>query len=251
MEFPSEAVLPWKQTVCCMPKIVKNLSQLLSISDEKAMIRVRDHDDHAAFALLVQRWEGPIRRLCVRMMTDEQRGEDLAQETFARLFQKRRSYKPQSKFSTYLWRVAMNRCYDELRKARRQRANDHVELVEGADGKQSLSAESDTPHQATAREEEAVLVREALAKLPDHYRSVLILRHYEGLKLREIAEVLEIPPGTVNSRMAEALTRLSRALLPKLSPERHAPCPTVSPRATSASASDSASASFSTLAVMA
>ena len=69
----------------------------------------------------------------------------------------------------------------------------------------------------TAKNEEAALVREALAKLPESYRSVLVLRHYEGLKLREIAEILEIPPGTVNSRMAEALTRLSRNLGPKLS----------------------------------
>jgi RNA polymerase sigma-70 factor (ECF subfamily) len=234
-----------------MPKFTKNLSQLLSLSDEKAMIRVRDHDDHAAFALLVRRWEGPIRRLCVRMMTDAQRGEDLAQETFARLFQKRRSYKPQSKFSTYLWRVAMNRCYDELRKARRQRASDHVELDDGADGKLALSCDGDTPHQATAREEEAAMVREALAKLPDHYRSVLILRHYEGLKLREIAEVLEIPPGTVNSRMAEALTRLSRSLLPKLSADRHAAAAPLASPAASTRNSDSPGTSFSALAVLA
>ncbi len=181
------------------------------------MLRVKDKGDHAAFALLVNRWQGPITRLCVRMMTDEQRGEDLAQETFAKLFQKRSSYKPTGKFSTYLWRVAMNMCYDELRRRKRQWEREFEQLDEQGDDRQDRIGVMDhTPMDETAKNEEAALVRAAVAKLPESYRSVLILRHYEGLKLREIAEVLEIPPGTVNSRMAEALSRLSRSLGPKL-----------------------------------
>ena len=182
------------------------------------MVRVKEKGDHAAFALLVNRWQGPITRLCVRMMTDEQRGEDLAQDTFAKLYQKRGSYKPIGKFSTYLWRVAMNMCYDELRKRKRQWEREFEQLnTEGEERHDRLAVLDDTPMDETAKNEEAAIVRAALAKLPESYRSVLILRHYEGLKLREIAEILEIPPGTVNSRMAEALTRLSRTLGPKLS----------------------------------
>jgi RNA polymerase sigma-70 factor (ECF subfamily) len=66
------------------------------------------------------------------------------------------------------------------------------------------------------KQEEAELVRDALMELGENYRTVLILRHYEGLKLREIAEVLEIPEGTVNSRMAEGLVQLSRILEPQM-----------------------------------
>ena len=200
-----------------MKPIRKQISDLLSISDEKAMLRVRDKGDHAAFALLVNRWQTPIIRLCVRMMTDEQLGEDLAQETFAKLFRKRAKYKPTGKFSTYLWRVAMNMCYDELRKRKRQWERQFEQLDDDGEERQDrLAIAEETPHDTTARSEEAELVRDAVGKLPEAYRSVLILRHYEGLKLREIADVLEIPPGTVNSRMAEALTRLSRSLGPKL-----------------------------------
>lgn len=182
------------------------------------MMRVKEQSDHAAFALLVSRWQDPIRRLCVRMMTDEQRGEDLAQETFAKLFQKRAAYQPTGKFSTYLWRVAMNMCYDELRK-RKRRSEREFEHWDAADEDRldSIAVTEQTPWDETAKNEEAAMVRAAVAKLPETYRSVLILRHFEGLKLREIAEVLEIPPGTVNSRMAEALSRLSRVLGPKLS----------------------------------
>ncbi len=200
-----------------MTPIRKNLSSLLSLSDEKAMVRVKEKSDHAAFALLMNRWQGPITRLCVRMMTDQQRGEDLAQETFAKLFQKRASYKPTGKFSTYLWRVAMNTCYDELRKRKRQWEREFEQLdEEGQERSDRVGLHEETPLDTTAQSEEAAMVRDAVAKLPESYRSVLILRHYEGLKLREIAEVLEIPPGTVNSRMAEALSRLQRLLGPKL-----------------------------------
>lgn len=196
----------------------QHLDSILSLSDEKAMLRVKDKGDHAAFALLVNRWQGPITRLCVRMMTDEQRGQDLAQETFAKLFQKRASYKPTGKFSTYLWRVAMNMCYDELRRRKRQWEREFEQLdAMGEERQDRLGLSETTPLEETAKNEEAAMVREAVAKLPETYRSVLILRHYEGLKLREIADVLEIPPGTVNSRMAEALSRLSRTLGPKIS----------------------------------
>jgi len=78
------------------------LSLLCSRTDEEAMCRVKTHDDHGEFDRLVARWEQPIRRLCVRMTGDVHRGEDLKQETFVRLFEKRKDYQPTGKFSTSL-----------------------------------------------------------------------------------------------------------------------------------------------------
>src|SRR4030095_3489342 len=77
-----------------------------------------------------------------------------------------------------------------------------------------------TPDSQAADQEEGELVRQALLKLPEIYRTVLLLRHYEGLKLGKIAEILEVPEGTVNSRMAEALARLTRILQPQLGGDR-------------------------------
>ena len=74
-----------------------------------------------------------------------------------------------------------------------------------------------------AAREEAEIVRRALMRLPENYRAVLVLRHYENLKLREIAEVLEVPEGTVSSRMAEALTQLTRLLEPAFEPRPRNP----------------------------
>jgi len=182
------------------------LFSLFSISDEQAMWRVQMQDDAEAFAMLVERWEGPIQNLCTRMLGDVHRGEDLAQEAFARVFAKRKEYEARGKFSTFLWRIALNLCYDELRKRERRR-----EMPLEFDGEESLHASDELPPDISlAREETAGRVRDALMKISETYRSVLILRHYEDLKFREIAEVLDIPEGTVKSRMAEGLSQLAR-----------------------------------------
>lgn len=185
------------------------------------MWRVKMHDDHAEFSRLVRRWEEPIRRLCARMTGDAERGNDLKQETFLRLFDRRKDYEPTGRFSTYLWRIALNLCYDELRRQERRR-----EFLNASEASREGDAVSDHPSEApgpdarAAQREEGELVRQALLQLPEIYRTVLVLRHYENLKLAKIAEILEIPEGTVNSRMAEALARLSRLLEPKFKLER-------------------------------
>lgn len=181
------------------------------------MLRVKTHDDHQEFALLVKKWEEPIRRLCARMTGDLHRGEDLKQETFLRVFEKRKDYEPAGRFSTFLWRVALNLCYDELRRQQRRRAFTAQPVVEDPEGASPEPvAEGPSPDLGAAQSEEGELVRQAVLELPEIYRTVIILRHYQDLRLAKIAEILDIPEGTVNSRMAEALARLSRTLAPKL-----------------------------------
>lgn len=205
-----------------------NLFPPLGISDEQAMWRVQTNDDADAFAVVVARWQAPIRNLCTRMLGDLHRGEDLAQETFARVFARRKEYVPAGKFSTFLWRVALNLCYDELRKRNRRR---EMSLEGSLDGEvpETGPADESAPDVSLVRDETADRVRAALGQIPEMYRTVLVLRHYEDLKFREIGEVLGIPEGTVKSRMAEGLTRLARLL----DPERQRPvaaCSSPQPR---------------------
>src|SRR5688572_29212 len=101
--------------------LLSKLPSLFSTSDEQAMWRVKMDDDPQAFARLVDRWEKPIQRLCVRMLGDAHRAEDLTQEAFVRVFARRKDYEPAGKFSTFLWRIALNLCYDELRRIKRRR----------------------------------------------------------------------------------------------------------------------------------
>jgi RNA polymerase sigma-70 factor, ECF subfamily len=189
---------------------------LFAISDEQAMWRVQTQDDHGAFDLLVKRWHEKIRQLCIRMTGNPHLGEDLAQEVFARVFDKRRDFKGTSRFSTWLWRIAVNRCYDELRRPSTRARTESLDDESSTVVLDIVAADMNTPRDRVAAQEEAEFVRRALMRLPENYRTVLVLRHYENLKLREIADVLDLPEGTVSSRMAEALVQLTRLLEPTL-----------------------------------
>jgi RNA polymerase sigma-70 factor (ECF subfamily) len=200
--------LPWRRAV---PP-----ADTGSHSEEQLMWRVKMNDDPQAFAALVRRFEGPIHSLCARMTGDVHRAQDLSQEAFARLFACRKSYELSGRFSTFLWRIALNLCYDELRKIKR-RPEIPLETCESSDGNEEAVRDSaPSPDAIVVGEERASAVRAALRQLSEPYRAVLVLRHYEGLKFREIADVLDIPEGTVKSRMAEALSQLSRILGPAL-----------------------------------
>ena len=183
------------------------------------MWRVQTQDDHGAFALLVERWQEKIRQLCIRMTGHQHMGDDLAQDVFARVFDKRRDFKGASRFSTWLWRIAVNRCYDELRRPVNRARTESLDDENSTVVLDIVAADVNTPRDRLAAQEEAEFVRQALMRLPENYRTVLVLRHYENLKLREIAEVLELPEGTVSSRMAEALAQLTRLLEPTFAPE--------------------------------
>jgi RNA polymerase sigma-70 factor (ECF subfamily) len=195
---------------------------LFRATDEQAMWRVKMEDDPQAFAQLVRRWEKPIQSLCARMTGDAHRGEDLTQEAFARVFARRKDYQASGRFATFLWRVALNLCYDELRKINRRRESMLEEAV-GDDRETHFVASGPGPDFMLVEQERAEAVRRALLELTEAHRAVVVLRHYEGLKFREIGEVLEIPEGTVKSRMAEALSQLSEILNGLLN-EREATC---------------------------
>ncbi len=188
---------------------------LFSTSDEQTMWRVKMQDDSQAFARLVSRWESPIQRLCARMTGDPDRARDLCQEVFVRVFTRRAAWEPTGRFSTFLWRIALNLCHDELRKIKRRGESslDGADEV-GAVDEAMFTAETPAPDIQADASERGELVRRAIMKLDPLYREVVVLRHYEQLKFHEIAEALGIPEGTVKSRMAEALTQLRKFLKP-------------------------------------
>jgi RNA polymerase sigma-70 factor (ECF subfamily) len=205
-----------------MPKpAFPTLRSIFDVSDEQAMWLVQQADDEVAFAQLVRRWLGPIQRLCERMTGDAHHAEELAQDAFVRVFVRRKEYEASAKFSTWLWRIALNLCYDELR--RRQRREKTIFDNEGGEPARALddfiSADA-SPDKLLQDRERSRLVQRALDELPEIYRAVLVLRHYEDLKFREIAEVLGVPEGTVKSRMAEALAQFGRLLEPKVGVKR-------------------------------
>jgi len=190
------------------------LTSWFAANDEQLMWRVKLDDDASAFARLVERWQKPIERLCFRMTGDVHRAEDLTQTAFTRVFTRRAEWEPTGKFSTFLWRVALNLCHDDLRRQQRRGEFSLDALIElnSAEAEEGFVAGEPTPDAQAESQERGELVRRALAELPALYREVVVLRHYEGLKFREIGDVLGIPEGTVKSRMAGALAQLNRLL---------------------------------------
>lgn len=182
-----------------------------SISDEQAMEDVRADGSPASFALLVKRWELPIRRLCLRMTGDAHRAEDLAQETFARVFASRQGFEGDRKFSTWIWRIAINLCLEE---GRRRRLAEKFQLQIATSSRDDQSDRQLGPDDKASASERSSMVHTALVALPQAQRAVVVLREFEGLKFREVAQILEIPESTAKSRMADALVELGRLLSP-------------------------------------
>src|SRR5687767_11151196 len=195
-----------------MNRLAKGIiASLFAPSDEQNMWRVQSAGDPEAFARLVQRWQDPIHRLCARMTGDAVRAEDLTQEIFTKVFTRSKDFKPQAKFSTWLWRIALNHCYDELRRTKRR-----SETFLDDDSAAEFPCLTLAPDDQTASDEECALVRASLLRLPEISRTVLAFRYCEGLKLREISEILDLPESTIHSRIAVALAQITRILEPQM-----------------------------------
>jgi len=223
---PSQVFLRPKRHSTASNRIVSNwlkkVSGLLSLSDDALMQRVQQRGDPRAYAELLQRWQGRIQRLCTRMTGDAHIAEDLTQEVFLRVYRSRLQWRRESKFSTWLWRIALNTCTSEHRRKARdlqQPLGVGDKEIDAGVNEFVVSPQSGPP-ETLQRQELAAMVRLAVLELPDLYRGVVVLRHYERLKFREIAAVLRINEGTVKSRMAQALQRLEKRLKPKINPQR-------------------------------
>ena len=183
-------------------------------SDEALMLQLQT-GDLRSFDTLVKRWEKPLLNYCYRMVNDIALAEDLRQEVFLRIYRSAKTYRPTAQFSTWMYRIATNLCLDTLAKQQRRKETPIAAYLESEseDFGEKLVDPSDTPDAAVVKEETERHVRSALAHLPEDQRVVVIMRHYNGMKFREIAEILECPISTAKSRMAAGMERLSRMLL--------------------------------------
>jgi len=167
----------------------------------------------SAFQVLSERHGTRVYNFILRQVRDPELARDLVQETFLRVVRNAASFKAQSKFTTWLYTIARNQCIDAMRRARHRRhvALDQPLSKDDTGGATLLDMTADPrPGQASeARDRRFVAKLEgALAELPDEQREVFLMREVDGLKFREIAEVVGIPENTVKSRMRYALEAL-------------------------------------------
>jgi len=171
--------------------------------DITLMLRASEEDDREAFAMIVRRHQQPLMNFFWRVGVNED-VEDLAQETFVRLYRYRKRYKPTAKLTTFLYLLARQVRIDALRRGQRRGA-----LHE------RVAAESEQFEEPSASATgEALDAMAALARLSEAMREVVVLSVMQGLTQSEVADVLKIPVGTVKSRLFVALQRLRADLEP-------------------------------------
>src|SRR5436190_8558635 len=179
-------------------------------TDEELVARsIRGDAD--SFNQLILRWERPIYALAYRTIGREEDARDVCQETFLRAFRALKGFKGQAKFSSWLYRIALNLCRDWVRRERRQpiaQAPEGVDLIELA----SEATPSETVEDLVARQEISAAVARAMAGLPEEQRTAIILKEYHGLTFQEIADMLDCPLSTVKTRLYQGLSVLRRQL---------------------------------------
>ncbi len=163
--------------------------------------------DMDAFAVLVRRYQEPVIHFCMRMLGSRADAEDVAQETFVRLYRYLPRIKPEARFTTLLFGMARNATLNAIRDAKRRGRGVTVSLDDRNDDAFSIQATAETTHRpdnaARLREIDA-LVQAAIDSMPPDHREVLLLREVQGMDYEAIAEVVGVRKGTVKSRLARA-----------------------------------------------
>jgi len=178
-------------------------------SDEELM-RAAASDSHAAFAVLVARYLGPLTSYCSKLTAADRAGEELAQEVLLAVWRLRRDYRPDARFRVFVFTIASNRCRNHARSWRRKLRwlgfqGDGDELADIA------SSSAGQLDEVLARERQRG-VRSALARLPAQARDVLLLRFEQDLAYAEIAQITGSAEGTVRSKVFHALRKLQSLL---------------------------------------
>jgi RNA polymerase sigma-70 factor (ECF subfamily) len=179
-------------------------------AEEIQWVRRAQRGEREAFGLLVERYQRRIYSLVYRLVRRQDEVEDLAQEVFIKAFRAIRSYNFQSSFATWLARVAVNHCYDYLRKERVSRVSYDWQMAEGSLQRMEMQMATpggyglDPEQQATLRE----LVGKLLERAPADDRVILGLKELEGLSVEEIAEILKLNASTVKVRLHRARKRM-------------------------------------------
>ena len=166
------------------------------------------------FEELVRRYQRPIVAYVYRMVGDYDAALDLTQEVFIKVYNSLARYRPEFKFSTWIYRIAHNAAIDHLRRAGAARTE---ELEAGGEGgrtfEKPLASKSPTPEQDSERRERRAEIEEVVGQLPPAYRELIVLRHSNDLSYDEIAEVTGLPLGTVKNRIFRAREAMRELLV--------------------------------------
>jgi len=172
---------------------------------EHDLIERAGRGDADAFEQLLSAQEGRMYAVALRMCGNREDAQDCMQEAMIRIYRAISSFKGQSSFSTWVYRVTMNSCLDELRRRKARTATSLDAMVENGF---APTDESDTPERHTLQAEQRRLLEKTIAELPEDMRAAIVLRDIQGCSYDEIAQVLETNVGTIKSRISRGRERL-------------------------------------------
>ena len=175
------------------------------ISSEELMARVAEGDD-SAFEILVNRHQTSVLNLIYRFIADRTQAKDLAQEVFIRVWQGAKSYEPKAKFTTWLYRITANLCFNELKSARRKRwfSFSRSDEVGEQTLEETLADNRPSAEDLLLEKERSRQISGALQSLPENQRMALILSRYDDLSYQEIAQVIGCSVPAVESLLVRA-----------------------------------------------
>lgn len=181
---------------------------LASATDQDIVALAREGRE-AAYRELIRRYERPVFSLILRMVRDRQLAEDLAQETFIKALNAIASYRPEFKFSSWIFKIANNAAIDHLRRRELDTLSiDGAPHATSADDIEATALQvgdrSETPLAELEARELGSAIERAIGRLRPEYRSCIMLRHVEGMAYEEIAQLLDLPLGTVKTYIHRA-----------------------------------------------
>lgn len=170
--------------------------------------------DQNAFGEIVEIYKNKVYQLCYRMLGNRYEAEDVAQEAFIRAFTNINSFNQDLKFSTWIYRIATNLCIDRIRKKKPDFYLDaEVSGTNGLTMYSKIASETELPETELESMELQESVQKEILKLPEKYRSVIVLKYIEELSLNEISKILGLPLGTVKTRIHRGREALRRSLV--------------------------------------
>ena len=184
------------------------MNQSSDIHDDQRLIQLTLSGQLDAFGLLIQKYQDRLFNGMVLVLKDQAEAEDVVQDAFVLAMTRLKSFQGNSQFYTWLYRIAYNTAISRLRRKRPsvsiQGADDQVRL--------SLPDEGPAPDDRLSQEESIGLLRRAMERLSDEHRNILVLREMDGLDYDAISEILDLPIGTVRSRLHRARLQLKQLL---------------------------------------
>ncbi len=182
--------------------------------EEELQIRKAQRGNLTAFEQLVQLYDAKIMQLIFNMINDAEDTKDLYQEVFIKAFQSIKTFRFESEFYTWLFRIAVNACIN----FRKRKASHQLEPIENyldennATWKIYITAKDGNPEQQLIHKELNRQIQQSIDQLSTKQRSVFVLKHYYGYRLREIAEMMHCSEGTVKNYMFRAVQKLRKSL---------------------------------------